>query len=244
MFEGLFIADLHYSKARREPCLQVLEKAHDFIMKTGDSGERCPLFICGDFFDSAMTATDNSGYADALDMMDRINYRTDVFMVYGTPTHEPSGILKAFECMKINVFDKNTYKVICSGKSQFELVALPEPRKSRFISKVTDEKTVNDLIIEDLENFTDKVFNEEKVFPRIVIGHGEIRGVSYSNAVLANSPIAFPPSTLKKLNADFYGFGHIHQKQEVFKNCWYIGSPYQKSFSETHEPSMMYVKIK
>lgn len=240
MFEGLFIADLHYSKARREPCLQVLEKVHDFIMKTGDSGERCPLFICGDFFDSAMTATDNSGYADALDMMDRINYRADVFMVYGTPTHEPSGILKAFECMKINVFDKNTYKVIRSGKSLFELVALPEPRKSNYVSKGKD---VNAIINREFEEFINSI-PERSELPRIVIGHGEICGISYSNAILANSPTAFPPSKLKKLNADFYGFGHIHQKQEVFKNCWYIGSPYQKSFSETHDPSMFYVEVK
>lgn len=233
-FKGLFLADLHCSKVRTDGCLKVLNDVINYV-----ETEPMPVFIAGDFWDSAITATDNSNYTQFTNALFDLSKITPVYMIYGTAGHEPNGSLEVFKFMGINVYDRNSFNTIEESNQKYELITLPEPRKSNYVSKGKD---VNAIINREFEEFINSV-PERSELPRIVIGHGEIRGVSYSNAMLANSPIAFPPSKLKKLNADFYGFGHIHQKQEVFKNCWYLGSPYQKSFSETHDPSMMIIEI-
>ena len=239
-FKGLFLADIHCSKSRKDGCTEALDKLYKYVSESGSHGKRLPIFIAGDFFDAAMTVTDNSAYTDYLSFMNDLVYLTDVFMVYGTPKHEPNGCLYPFECIGVNVFDDFTYKVVNSQGYKFELIALPEPRKSNFISDPS--KDINEVINSKFESFVDSL-PEKTDIPRIVMGHNEIKGISFESGVAATSPIAYTPSTLKRIHADFYGFGHIHQKQEVFKNCWYIGTPYQKSFSETHDPGMMLVEI-
>lgn len=240
-FEGIFIADLHCSKKRRNECLEVLQKVWNYVY---ESEKKPPVFICGDFWDAAITATEQSGYSEFIESVHDIQKLTQVYMIYGTPLHEPEGSLKQFELMKCVVFDKFTF-VDCGN---FELIALPEPRVSHYSSNLDknsfDKKRESavDLINKDMAEFFNSIpAKTEK--PRIVIGHGEIFGSNLDNGMEATGELSFKPGLLKGLNADFYGFGHIHTTQEIFENCWYIGSAFQKSYGESHDPSMFVVEV-
>lgn len=237
MFNGLFIADLHCSKKRKKECLEVLQKVWNFVHDWNDKENKLPVFICGDFWDSSITATEQSGYSEFIEALHDIYNITDVYMVYGTPLHEPEGSLKQFELMGCKVFDKNTF-IDCKD---FELIALPEPRVSHYAA-TTNRETVVDLINKDMISFSQSV--PKKTKPRIVMGHGEIFGSNLDNGMEATGDISFKPSLLKGFDADFYGFGHIHTTQEIFKNCWYIGSAFQKNYGECHDPSMFIVEVK
>jgi hypothetical protein len=201
--------------------------------------ERLPLFICGDFWDASLSATEHSGYSQFIDAMSKINNITNVFMITGTPLHDPQGSYKVFEVMGINVFYKNTYKVFNFGNYNFELIAIPEPRKSHYISKTTD---INKEISLDVENFINSIPQKSDT-PRIAIYHGEVVGHEYQNGIQCTSPIGIKPSLLKKLNCDFYGLGHIHDISSPFDNCWYLGSCPPKKFGETHNASYFLVEV-
>lgn len=228
----IHIADLHASKSRAEPCKKVLKILIDYVKKTE---EKPKVLIAGDFFDSSITA--GPTYASFLNLVGELKNLTDVFFIYGTPSHEISDCLKAFSLMGCHVYERNTFEDF----GNWELIALPEPRRVNFLDNIKEGADVNEHIVNEIERFTDNLPPKTKT--RIVIGHGEIVGQKYDNGMLCSSPIAFRPSTLKRMNADYYAFGHIHSTMEVFENCWYSGSCYQKNFGETHNPTMIEIEI-
>lgn len=232
MFKGIFIADLHCSKSRIDGCTKVLSDIY-MKLKEYNKHERPYLFIAGDFWDSIIT--NGEYFAVYVSMMKDIINLTSVFMIYGTPTHEAAGSLEVFKHLGAHVFSKNTFK----DYGEFELVAIPEPRKVNY--KTVKDLSLNDVVNNDLLSFADSI--PEKTKPRILLYHGEIRGIDMGNGQVCNSPIAVSPSYLKSFNADFIACGHIHTKQEIFENCWYLGSTYQKGFAEKHDPGYLEIVV-
>lgn len=233
MFKGIFLADLHCSRKRKDDCLKVLTDLWNFVFR---SREKIPVFICGDFWDYAITATENSGYSDFINAVHSLKQITDVYFIYGTPLHEPEKSLEVFKLMGCTVIEENSFIL----KDNFELVAIPEPRKSKYISKSKNGQDINELITEDIKSFINNLPEKQKF--RIAMYHGEIKGQTYQNNLPCTSSLALNPKDLKKINADFIGCGHIHKVEEVFKNCWYLGSCPPKDFGEKHDASFFYIK--
>ena len=234
MFKGLFIADLHASRKRLDGCIKVLDTIY-MKLKSYKKEERPYFFIAGDFWDATITNTDTM--ALFVSYMKDIRDLTEVFIIYGTATHDVPCSLDVFEAIGCHIYKMNTFERF----DNFELVAIPEPRKTNYISKTKKNKSVVDIINEDLQLFVSTL--PEKQLPRICLYHGEIRGCMLNSAKPCSSPVAVSKDYLKSINADFIACGHIHQKQELFENCWYLGTPYQNSFAETHEPSYFIVEI-
>lgn len=233
MFKGIFLADIHCSRKRKDGCLVVLNKIKDIIIE-----EKLPVFICGDFWDSAITATEASGYSEFINGIYEIKQHTDVFFIYGTPLHEPEKSLEVFRLIGCHVYDDNAFEEF----SNFELVCIPEPRKSHYVSDSKNGSDINELIAKNIEDFVSKLPPKKKF--RVAMYHGEIKGQTYQNSLPCTSSLALNPKTLKKINADFIGCGHIHKIEEVFENCWYLGSCPPKDFGERHDASYFIVEEK
>ena len=82
----IHIADLHCNKERKKYCLEALSIIKDFVKKTPSI-----ILIAGDFWDSTITATENSGFVDFVKSVKELCELTDVIIITGTPSHEPAG---------------------------------------------------------------------------------------------------------------------------------------------------------
>lgn len=235
MFKGIFIADLHCSKQRKEDCLNVLNQIWHFVKEN-----KVPLFICGDFWDSTITATTNSGYTEFVDALNDIIKITDVHILMGTPTHEVEGSNDVFELLGAKVYRYNEY----FKYDDFELITLPEPRKSHYITECGTTEGLNEFIVNKIDSFVKSVPPKSDL-PRICIFHNEIVGDKMVNGADCVSPIGLRPSWLKELNCDILVGGHIHKAEKVtgIKNCYYVGSAPCKNWDEKHDASFMYVEI-
>lgn len=228
----IHIADLHANKARLTECSKVLEHLYDFINERED---KPVLLISGDFWDSAIQNTENSGFTEYVNLVKRITTITNVIFITGTPYHEPNGSLNVFSNIGASVYTKNTFR----DYGDFELVAIPEPRRGDYIASSTEETTKN--IKEALEKFILSL--PEKTKPRIVMYHGEIMGAVYQNNMVASSPIALSKKLLQSTKADYIACGHIHLPQAPFENCYYSGSCYPVNAGEHHDASFNLVTI-
>lgn len=228
----IHIADLHASKNRLEPCLQVLNKLFSYI---SSKEEKPALFIAGDFWDSVMQNTEASGFTRIFSAMKKIIDITRVVFISGTPNHEPEGSLKIFEELGADVF----YNPEIKDYGDFEIVAIPEPRRSNFQCSTIEEQSRQ--INASLDSFLESI--PPKTKPRIVIYHGEVSGSVYQNGSNASSPIALSKERLQKADADYYALGHIHLPQELWKNCWYVGSCFPKDAGEHHKAGFHCVHI-
>lgn len=230
----IHIADLHADKTRLEPCLKVLHTLEDFIKEnTSDKNGAPVLLVAGDFWHSTITNTKNSGFTEYLEAMERISKLTDVYMVSGTASHEPSGSLDCFTKLGITVFNTPGFIV----KDNYRIFAIPEPRKSNYPAS-SNQEMVN-AILSDLRNSIDSFKAEIKNSPtpiNILLYHGEIKGTSYQNGIkVSETSYAMPPAWLEELGMDYIACGHIHMDMEVpgVTNCRYAGSCYPINFGET-----------
>lgn len=215
----IHIADLHANRERSRYCLSVLDK---LIAKSKELNRPVVLFT-GDFWDCTMTNTEKSGFTEYVKKVDELSESADVYFIYGTPFHEPSGSL--------DVFSRNC-KVIKSNSiiktEEYEIIAMPEPRKVNY-GRDADKK-----IQSEYKEFIKSIPKEHDI-QRIVMFHGEIYGARYQNGEKITSTSAIPISLLKEACADYYALGHIHEPQEVFDNAWYAGSSYPCNFGEKHD---------
>ena len=215
----IHIADLHASRERKEQCLTVLTKIKDYITSQSTSPK---LLISGDFWDSVITNTE--AFASFLNSLKQIISITDVYMIYGTASHEPDYSLQAFQELGAHIFRTKQF-VDCGD---FELVAIPEPRRTDYQASKNIELAIN----KDVADFISTLPPKQKT--RIVMYHGEIAGAQFDNGEVIASKIAVQPAVLKKINADYYACGHIHLPQEVFENCYYSGSCCPVTYGEHH----------
>lgn len=230
----IHLADIHASRERKSLTLSILRTLKDRAGK----GDIDFIIFAGDFWDSTITATKGSGFSDILEAIRELEHKVPLYFIYGTPTHEPSGSLDAFNSERTHVYDK----MCLYSNSLARVVFIPEPRRSDYITgslKETDSlinKTIRDFLLK-LKGIKDD--NR----PLVVVYHGEVSGAVYQNGSSASSPIAIPKEFLQSLNADYYALGHIHLPQEVFPNAWYPGSAAPKDFGETHTGSYHIVTI-
>lgn len=228
----IHIADLHANKSRLQQCLDVLDKIYNFILA---QEEKPYLLIAGDFWDSAIQNTDSSGFTEYELYMQKIINVTKVYMIYGTPSHENSGSLEVFKLLGAKVYDTNTFEDF----GDFEIVAIPEPRRTKFITSSTEQ--TNKLINNDNENFILNLPKKSK--PRIVLYHGEVEGAVYQNNMSASSPIAISKKLLQQTGADYIALGHIHEPQTLWDFCSYSGSCYPVNSGEHHDAGFNFIKI-
>lgn len=230
MVNFIHIADLHANKIRLNECISALTKIKDFISQK----EQKPiLLISGDFWDSTITNTD--AFAKYVKAVKEILDLTQVFFIYGTAGHEPAKSLEVFKELGAKVYDKLTFEKF----NNFELIAIPEPRRVDYsISKDIDKK-----IFDDMNNFCNNLLSKE--LPRIVMFHGEIIGETYHNGMLCSSKLGLSKELLKNLDADYIACGHIHNAYKVsgIKNCYYAGSIPPKNFDEYHNAQWNYIEI-
>lgn len=230
----IHIADLHCNKERKDQCLTALRIIRDELYQNPDT----ILLIAGDFWDSTITATSNSGFPEFIRAVKNITDLSDVYMITGTPSHEPAGSLEVFEAINVNVFKYNSFLDL----GDFELIMMPEPRKTDFLNSDNIDKAIQKSYIDFIEG---KIPLKTK--PRIVMLHNEIRSAVLQNGLPVDEThlTAIPPKLLKKLDADYYACGHIHepQKLECVGNCYYSGSVYPKDFGEHHDASYNIITI-
>lgn len=229
----IHVADIHASRERLPQTLSILNTLTERCKK----GDIDFIIFAGDFWDSTITATKGSGFSDILAAMKELEQCvTRIYMIYGTPSHEPNGSLDAFDSSTISVI--NGKRFVSNGNCRF--VFISEPRRSNYItssSKETDEAINADIKdwLEKSAKWTETLEDNYIHKPLVVVYHGEVKGAVYQNGVLASSPTAIPKELLESLHADYYAFGHIHAPQEVFPNAWYSGSACPKDFGETHD---------
>jgi len=226
----IHIADLHFSKAREKECSIVLDQIIEHIEKSP-----AYLLIAGDFWDSSINVGET--FTKAMSYIKKLLSLTKVFILYGTPTHESSSSLEPFRLLGANVYRVNTYEDF----GDWDLIAIPEPRKVDYISKTSKDKNVNQAIAEEVDSFLKTI--PKKTKPRIVMYHGEVKSVTYPNGIPCSSPYGLSKEQLKLLNADYYALGHIHSDLEVFTNCRYSGSCFPKDFGETLNCGMNIIEI-
>lgn len=228
--EFIHIADLHANRERKEQCLEVLKQVKDYI----SSKQSHPiLLISGDFWDSVITNTE--AFADYINALKQIIQITSVYMIYGTASHEPDHSLSVFEELGAHVYRNPQYAIT---EDNFELIAIPEPRRIDYARYTDQDKVINERINKFISDIPAK--NE---MPRIVMYHGEIVGSVMQNGEVCSSKLAISPAALKTLKADYYACGHIHQPQEVFTNCYYSGSCYPVNYGEHHDASFNSIEI-
>lgn len=241
----IHIADLHANKQRLGPCMQVLETIDNYIVDNSNSKKDAPpLLIAGDFWDNTITNTENSGFSSYIEIMDSIIKHTEVFMIYGTPFHEPRGSLEIFKRMGAHVYSTPG---IFTYEHKYTIAYLPEPRKSDY--PALSQQDLTKAILNDLRTNLDqiKLLKDSYNIPvNVMMYHGEIKGCTYQNGMrVADSSYAIPKNWLADLNMDYIACGHIHMPQEVegVPNCYYSGSCYPVNYGEGHIAGMNIVEI-
>lgn len=237
----IHIADLHANRDRKDRCISVLKKIKDFAAELINP----VVLFAGDFWDSAITNTEASGFTEYLEAVRDIALVSDVYMIAGTPSHEPSGALRVFSSVGAHVAESPSVFSLEKDGERCRILCLPEPRRGDFPSSSVSEQ--NQRMLESLRKPIDSF--RESISPgeiSVVMYHGEVTTAVYQNGVMAGTlpgSCALPVEWLKAINADYYALGHIHAPQEVFRNCWYSGSPCPVNFGETHEGGFNAVEI-
>lgn len=241
MVNFIHFADLHANKARRNLCVQALNKIGELaIEKEKKTGIMPHILFAGDFFDSMITNTEGSGFSDFIKAARDLNNISQVYMISGTPTHDVVKSWTPLEICGFKVFDKYSFEEY----EDFELVAMPEPRKANFLNLCENPNQLNEMIIKETDKFVNSLPNKKK--PRVCVCHNEVESAVFPNGVSATSPIAFTKKQMLKVNADYYAYGHIHNNQKIegIPNCYYSGSIPPKGFGETHSSGVYYVEVK
>jgi DNA repair protein SbcC/Rad50 len=222
----IHIADIHANKERKDIVLKILKDLKDYVT----TNKVDFIAVAGDFWDTTITNTKASGFADIVNNVSELNKICPVKMIYGTAGHEANGSLDVFKTLGIEVHSQIEYS------EKEHILWIPEPRKSQFI-KQTQEETTSAIkeYLQQISSFKDVT---------LIVAHGEIEGASYDNGVICNSPICIPKSLLKETGAKYIAAGHIHTPQIIKDiNCYYVGSPAPLTFGESHDGHFNVVTI-
>lgn len=227
----IHVADLHANKERKEEALYCLETIYKKV-----SVEKIDyVLFAGDFWDATITNTAASGFPEFIRMMCNISEKSKVVMISGTPMHEPFGSLDIFKTCGVEVYDN----IKMCEYPDLDLLCLPEPRRSDYVKKTSKE--INALIQEKYTKALSSNIKKDKPF--VILYHGDVESAVYQNGFKVSTPTAISVDLLQSTNADYIACGHVHKRQELFKNCWYAGSCYPKNSGETHDCGFNLVTI-
>lgn len=222
----IHIADIHASKERKDVVLKILSTLKEYVQNNKIDF----IVVAGDFWDTTITNTKASGFADIVNSVAELNAMCPVRMIYGTAGHEANGSLDVFKTLGIEVHSQIEYS------EDERILWIPEPRKSQFIKQTQQETT------DAVKDYLQQISLYKDV--TLIVAHGEIEGASYDNGVICNSPICIPKSLLKETGAKYIAAGHIHTPQIIKDiNCYYVGSPAPLSFGESHDGHFNVVEI-
>ena len=240
----IHLADVHASKERYPWVSKALESVIERCMKEDISA----VIIAGDFWDNTVTVSDSSHFNDYIEIIKRMASYTTVVFIYGTPSHENNGSLKPFSLIE-NVVVIDSYipseHTVFTKDGSFVLLSLPEPRLSLINGDNLEEKFKN--IQTSFKDFADEI--EQKDYsntPVICAVHNEIAGCKYQNgAVIPSGRATIDINLLKRLKADYYACGHIHEPQKLGHrlNGGYCGSLVPINFGETHSARFTEIEI-
>jgi len=127
--------------------------------------------------------------------------------------------MKELEIDKLSIIDK------CSNMFDDDMTWIFFPHNGAI-----DSKSVS--WYSEISNFVEK----KKKRKRIVLGHFPVVGSKLSSSNYRyKSSESVTKETLKKLKADLILLGDIHKSQELFKNCYYVGSVDRIDFGEKND---------
>ena len=240
----IHLADVHASKER----YPLVSKALGSVTERCKKNDISAVIIAGDFWDNTVTVSDSSHFNDYVSIIKELASYTVVVFVYGTPLHENNGSLKPFELIDnvtviSSYFPETTYIITSDGS--FILLSLPEPRLSLVSGENLEKKY--EKIQAEFDNFASIVEQQDfEELPVICAVHNEIAGCKYQNGtVIPSGKATISINLLKRLHADYYACGHIHEPQKLGHglNGGYCGSLVPINFGETHSARFTEIEI-
>ena len=228
----IHIADIHANRERKMETLKII----DTLIKTVEEEDIKAVLFCGDFWDSTITNTEASGFSEIVEAMKKLIDKTEVIMIYGTPSHEPDGSLNVFKVLGADVFSELKYITY----RNFAILSIPEPRLGHIKGTSLDDKyrTFHSMI----HTMSEAPINLRSKL--IVMYHGNIAGAKLQNDMdVPDGGFALSKKELEAFGAGYIACGHIHKPQKIMDNCYYSGSACPKDFGETHDAIFKIVEL-
>lgn len=225
MIKLIHTGDIHANKTRAENVVKFIEILIDFVKDNDIDG----VLICGDFWDCAVV--NNASFASIVAVMGKLINLVPVYMIYGTASHEISNSLDIFRELGANVASEPTLWTIKKDDEAINILGVPEPRRSNFISSSVEEtdKMIN--------KYLSDAFNIKSDLPLIVMHHNEVAGAKMQNGKAVSSNTKLTKSMYSKCNPLYIAMAHIHEPQTIDEKVRYCGSPIPCTFGELHRPS-------
>lgn len=228
----IHIADVHASKERIPETMTIIKK----LIDTSNEENVDAILFCGDFWDTTITNTRSSGFSETVRMMHRLIDTVPVYMIYGTPSHEPDGSLEVFREMGATV----SSEARIHETPDLAIAFVPEPRMAHFKEDSLEDKY--NAFHDGMKHLAESLSKVRK--PRVVMYHGDIVGARLQNGMdVKSGGFALAKHELRAFDADYIACGHIHKPQEIMQNCFYSGSACPKDFGETHDAIFKIVEV-
>ncbi len=225
MIKILHTGDIHANKSRAEQVVKLL----NFYIEEIKARQIDLVLICGDFWDCAVV--NNSAFAKIISKMAVIINLVPVYMIYGTASHEINSSLEIFAQMGANVTYKPHLWTFSKNDEKIDILGVPEPRRSDFISKTTEETN------KKISAYLKESFNIKHKNPLIVMHHNEISGATLQNGQFSKSETRLTMDMYNQCKPIYIAAAHIHQPQSIGGIIKYCGSPIPCNFGELHKPT-------
>jgi DNA repair exonuclease SbcCD nuclease subunit len=215
------------------------------------------MVYSGDLFDSKITASHL--YNNIVNIFCKFANHIPIFMVYGTPSHDYKGSLDIFTKTEtkypikvinsikdsINYFNSKSKDFCEKEEADLMLVGCPWPLKSRFLKdselRELDFKEQQELYRKRFQIWRKKVISSKSNIATILVAHLQLIGSIPAIAQDISSDNHAPEDFYEL--CDYGALGHIHKAQN-FKNLYYSGSIYNKTWGELEEKCFNQIQIK
>jgi len=236
MVKILLLADLHAC----QQTLEEAEKCFSYAIQKGIEEKVDLLAFAGDFWDSRVMNVAQSPLLPMVDLVKEAGNHFPCIFIRGTHSHDQEGSLRIFERLK------TAYPIVVSEQPQqtelaeVRIFTLPAPSKAELNS--------NNSLSPNLRQISAGFGTEERLpydtKPRILLGHITVTGATTSGGqVLLGDDAKVSKADLESANADFYGLGHIHEKEQPILGpagntdspMQYAGSMYYRNWGEAND---------
>lgn len=258
--------DQHFNPDKMDRCRTAQEQMISDMTKVAPELH----LMAGDWFDyPQMLAENDSAVNYSLDVFKRYADICPIVMVKGNNEHDGPGSLNVFKTMKtkhpVYVSDERAESVLYLASvighfsTNIDLIkeatclihTFPYPNKSWFLANQQENLSIDETN-RAIEHAIQKIFMGMAILsdeahrhgiPVVFVGHGNLLGMTKGNGQrLLGQDIILNPASVKTVGADFYGWGHIHDPQEV-NGHWYCGSSYHKDTGETKPKTWILANI-
>jgi exonuclease SbcC len=260
----LHLADIHYSRERKDIVLADLSVVMDYAKKNAVD----LIAVAGDIFDSATLNSANTGFPEFLDAIKGLADQAPLVMIYGTPSHDVDSCLDVFPKLtaKHNITvlepgqayflhkehgiirEAELYLYDASGQTAI-LFGIPEPRKKYLLADTSAGKDeTEEAIREAMRKMCFLLSAKRQEYPDtpcVALYHGDVAGTTLQNdqTVERGTGIAITIDDLADIGADYYCLGHIHKPQRVGNLPAYYAGSIPKNFGEQHKSGFNLVTV-